>query len=151
MAASPLETLVEFYVYSRGAIERITPHEAPHVIISITTTAEETARLPICPFTAGVLRLCFADADRVSSAVPQAALFSEGHAAQIWSFVTAHAGAIERIIVHCDAGLSRSPAVAAAIAKALGEDDSEFFRRYRPNAHVYRMLLENALGVPTSG
>lgn len=33
---------------------------------------------------------------------------------------------VSQIIVHCDAGYSRSPAVAAALAKALGESDEEF-------------------------
>lgn len=53
----------------------------------------------------------------------------------------AHGGAIERIILHCDAGVSRSPGVAAALSKSLLGDDAEFFRRYRPNMRVYRTLL----------
>ena len=50
---------------------------------------------------------------------------------------------IEQIIVHCDAGYSRSPAVAAAIAKATGESDEMYFSggEYCPNRHVYRTLL----------
>lgn len=50
---------------------------------------------------------------------------------------------IQQIIVHCDAGYSRSPAVAAAIAKAFGIDDEEYFSggRYCPNRHVYRTML----------
>lgn len=50
---------------------------------------------------------------------------------------------IQQIIVHCDAGYSRSPAVAAAIAKAFGVDDEEYFSggRYCPNRHVYRTML----------
>lgn len=41
------------------------------------------------------------------------------------------------------AGYSRSPAVAAAIAKAFGVDDEEYFSggRYCPNRHVYRTML----------
>jgi predicted protein tyrosine phosphatase len=47
--------------------------------------------------------------------------------------------------VHCDAGVSRSPAVAAALARVLKGDDAEYFAgRYRPNTRVYRMLLEHA-------
>lgn len=50
---------------------------------------------------------------------------------------------IQQIIVHCDAGYSRSPAIAAAIAKAFGMDDEEYFSggRYCPNRHVYRTML----------
>jgi predicted protein tyrosine phosphatase len=53
-----------------------------------------------------------------------------------------HSAEFENFIVHCDAGHSRSPAVAAAISKAFGEDDSMYFKRYRPNMRVYRNLLD---------
>ena len=50
---------------------------------------------------------------------------------------------VEQIIVHCDAGYSRSPAVAAALAKALGMSDEVYFSsgQYCPNRHVYRMMM----------
>lgn len=50
---------------------------------------------------------------------------------------------VSQIIVHCDAGYSRSPAVAAVLAKALGESDEEFFGHdYCINNHVYTTLLK---------
>jgi protein-tyrosine phosphatase len=59
--------------------------------------------------------------------------------------VLEHRAEIERIIVHCDAGVSRSAAVGAALARAFSGDDAEFFAgRYRPNVRVYRTLLETA-------
>jgi predicted protein tyrosine phosphatase len=50
---------------------------------------------------------------------------------------------VEQIIVHCDAGYSRSPAVAAALAKALDMSDEVYFSsgQYCPNRHVYRMMM----------
>lgn len=46
-------------------------------------------------------------------------------------------------VVDCDAGYSRSPAVAAALAKALRESDEEFFGHdYCINNHVYTTLLK---------
>lgn len=63
-------------------------------------------------------------------------------AEKIWTFVDAHCANIEAIVVHCDAGASRSAAVAAALAKVLSGDDRDFSRgRYEPNARVYEMLL----------
>jgi predicted protein tyrosine phosphatase len=55
---------------------------------------------------------------------------------------------IECLMVHCDAGLSRSPAVAAAIAKIfIGEDeDKPYFQRYYPNYLVYKLILEAHFG-----
>lgn len=48
------------------------------------------------------------------------------------------------IIVHCDAGISRSAGVAAAILKYYNGDDSPIFdsRWYNPNRWCYRKVLE---------
>jgi len=130
---------VEFLVYSRRAIEALAAHDVPHVVISITTTADDQARLPSSERCVGVLRLAFADIERPLAG---AVLFGAEHARAICEFIGAHRRAIKRVVVHCDAGFSRSPAVAAALAKCLGEDDAEFFRRYQPNMHVYQTLLD---------
>lgn len=136
------ELHVDIFVYSRGAVERVSPQEVPHVIISITTSEDDRARLPASPLCRAVLRLAFADADAATSAIPEAALFSRAHARAIWDLVEAHRPHIERIVVHCDAGMCRSPAVAAAIAKVMDGDDAPYFQRYRPNMRVYRTMLE---------
>lgn len=129
---------MEFFVYSRGAVERMAPHDVPHVIISITTTADDAARLAPAAMCRGVLRLSFPDAD-LAAGYPD--VFDADDANAICDFVQLHREQIARIVVHCDAGVSRSPGVAAALAVCLGQDDAEFFRRYRPNMHVYRTLL----------
>lgn len=53
---------------------------------------------------------------------------------------------VDQIVVHCDAGYSRSPAVAAALALALngrGADDEFFVKgNYCPNMHVYNTMLK---------
>ena len=134
---------MNIFVYSRGAVEAVEPHEVPHAIISITSSPDDVARLKTNHLCRGILRLSFLDADVPSDQALEAQLFSRVHAAQIWEFVRKHRPEVERLVVHCDAGISRSPGVAAAIAKALTGDDTEFFgRRYRPNMRVYRTLLE---------
>src|SRR6185437_7480088 len=142
-AARPrLGRAMQFYVYSRLAIGMVRPHEVPHVIISITSGPEDVARLPASATCQGILRLCFADAEESSALVDEAQLFTEAQAAAIWRFVLEHREAVERVVVHCDAGFSRSPAVAAALARVMNGDDAEYFAgRYRPNMRVYRMLL----------
>src|SRR5262249_4949755 len=67
---------------------------------------------------------------------------SRVHARAVWGFIEDHLPRIERFIVHCDAGMCRSPAVAAAVAKVLLGDDAAYFRRYRPNMRGYRIMLE---------
>lgn len=132
---------MKLVVHSRPAIERALPPEEPHVVISITTTEDDVANLPDAPSRLGVLRLSFPDAD-AAVAVSEERLFSEAHADRIWDFFDAHRDAIECVVLHCDAGLSRSPGVAAAIARVELGDDAHFFRRYHPNMRVYRTLLE---------
>jgi len=135
---------MDLFVYSRRALEAVQPHEVPHVIISITSGPEDVARLRRNDQCQGVLRLWFPDADTASEEFPEAILFSPDHAREIWDFVLRHRE-VDRIVVHCDAGVSRSPAVAAALARILKDDDAEYFAgRYRPNTRVYRMLLEYA-------
>jgi predicted protein tyrosine phosphatase len=103
---------MEFFVYSRSAIERVPPHEVAHIIISITTTPDDVARLPHAPTCVAVHRAAFADADSLVEG-GEAILFSEEHATALRQFVLEHWSRIERVVLHCDAGLSRSPAVAA--------------------------------------
>jgi predicted protein tyrosine phosphatase len=136
-----------FWVYSRYLIEATEAHDVSHVIISITTNSSDQAKLRVNELTAGVLRLSFYDFDaavHVNSdtieGIDEDMLFSDAQAKQIAEFVFDHRD-VERFIVHCDAGRSRSPGVAAAVCKIITGDDKEFFDRYKPNMRVYRKTL----------
>jgi predicted protein tyrosine phosphatase len=50
---------------------------------------------------------------------------------------------VDIMIVHCEAGISRSSATAAACSVILGQSDAEYFgnARYNPNMKVYRSIL----------
>ena len=47
---------------------------------------------------------------------------------------------IKVLIIHCAAGVSRSPAVAAAISKYLFGNDGDFFETQLPNKYVYDIM-----------
>lgn len=124
-------------------------HERPTVIISISdpnmiyTSAPFTSK--ISNITA-ILPLSFADADRPGLDVygrdaDVSDLMSDEDANRVVTFVNLHKDA--DLIVHCDAGISRSAGVAAAIMKAVNGDDSPIFDngRYRPNMWCYRKVL----------
>jgi predicted protein tyrosine phosphatase len=53
------------------------------------------------------------------------------------------------LIVQCEAGVSRSAGVAAAILKALTGDDSQVFSnpRYVPNRKCYRLVLNAIMNI----
>lgn len=70
--------------------------------------------------------------------------FDKDIAAQILRFIDIWKSHVDCILVHCDAGISRSAAVCAALKRYLGEDDWDIFRdpRYDPNALVYHTMME---------
>jgi predicted protein tyrosine phosphatase len=159
---------MEFTVYSRPQIEAIKPHtDVEHVIISIRTPGDTSeVKLPLAgPKTLGVLHLSFYDNakeapqppiplrdlgvtrqeyDAAFLGLPLGTFFDEKMGLEIVLFVRQHHAKAKRIIVHCDDGLSRSPAVVAALAKMLGQDDSRYHQDYNPNQRVYRLILGSA-------
>lgn len=146
---------VDFCVYSRQMVELIKPYETEHLIISIRTPGDpKLARLPLNKHTRGVHHLQFhdiiaasqEDEDRVERE-GQYILFNDSMARDVLLFVHAHISdttrpPIETLIVHCDAGVSRSAGVAAGLCKSIfAMDDTWAFKRYHPNRRVYRCIL----------
>jgi len=135
----------DFVVYSRQAIEASNGQRTmPHIIVSISTPEAPPADFITNENTLGVLRMWFYDLDRVIEGYNdhlEPGMFQPSQAKEILDFVNAHPSA-ERFIVHCDAGMSRSPAVAAALSKILVGEDDGFFKQYHPNMRVYRTILE---------
>ena len=110
-----------------------------HIMISISTPGDK-ASLPQNPRRRDTLALEFYD---LSSPLEGYQIFTEDMAQEIWDFVSIWWPGHERLllIIHCDAGLSRSPAIAAAISKRYTGDDSHYFKRYLPNSLVYRIMM----------
>jgi predicted protein tyrosine phosphatase len=130
--------------YSREAIEATKPHiEAQHLIISISSGHKApSVRLPICKTTVAVLPLVFSDlidADARNA-------FTKEQAKDVWDFLDRYDGQYNRILIHCDAGLSRSPAMAFAINEVVLGRKTDFGRAaHKPNPLVYRLMLEEGL------
>jgi protein tyrosine phosphatase len=55
---------------------------------------------------------------------------------------------VNKIVVHCGAGISRSAGVAGALGKWLNNDDSFIFNnpKFCPNKTCYRLVLNEAMG-----
>lgn len=73
--------------------------------------------------------------------------FSKDQARQVLEFVDKNWDNIDCLMVHCEAGVSRSAAIAAAIEliKFGRGADNHYFNEsthYVPNTYVYRMMLE---------
>lgn len=146
---------MDFVVTSRKSIAM---YDCPktHAIISIGSPGDEPGvEIPASEQCRGILRLFFHDAEdkeddwgmkflRMYKIEP--VLFNESMASRIKDFFNEHKD-VEVMIVHCEMGMCRSPAVAAALSKATAGDDGKFFQRYTPNMLVYRTLL-SVLQVP---
>ena len=128
------------------------PHKTDSAIISISTPNVDYCGLEIEPTdenrVVAILSLEFMDADYpgdndvYGNPTTVDDLMNDSEAKRVVAFVEHYKD--KRILVHCDAGISRSSAVAAAILKHYtGNDDMIFDSRwYNPNRWVYRKVLE---------
>jgi predicted protein tyrosine phosphatase len=87
------------------------------------------------------LKVNFADVDRGDRGC-----ITDEQANQIANYVFEICKIADRIIINCEAGVSRSAGVGAALMKFFIGDDGEVFNspRFRPNMTCYRKVL-NAL------
>jgi predicted protein tyrosine phosphatase len=114
----------KFVVLSREDAQRYEPRER-EICISIADPDAEPARVS-SRFSA-VLRLHFTDITEQGE--PSDILFSEEHARAIREFVDAWPDAT-RIVVHCQAGVSRSPGVALGLCDIRGWATAELERSH---------------------
>jgi predicted protein tyrosine phosphatase len=99
----------------------------------------------------GLLRLDFWDISKPSHRQIQAndlKLFSIDQANEVISFIDENWDNVEELLVHCEAGVCRSPAIAAAIChiKYGSGAEKHFFKEYSPNRWVYRRILDRFYG-----
>lgn len=136
----------DIQVRSKGKAADFYLEDAPWACISIVSPGDDWPQL-VHDNRLEVLRLQFKDVDKVREQDKGRikGLFNDVHADKIWKFVESVKDRIDTLLVHCEAGLSRSPGVAAAIAHVYlcKEAEQSFFDNYTPNRHVYRTLLEH--------
>lgn len=113
-----------FLVLSREDAERYQPRER-EICVSIADPDAEPAH--VSDGFAAVLRLHFTDI--IERGEPADVLFSEDHATAIREFIDAWPDAT-RIVVHCNAGVSRSPGVALGLCDIRGWATAELERSY---------------------
>ena len=131
---------MKFLVFSEREILNYNTLEK-HIVISITGSKYKHPELPPVNSRIDTLQLQFYDID---TPIDNYNPLSKKQAETIWSFFNRHKDNVTIVICQCEAGISRSAGVAAGLAKAVGQDDSEFFRNYLPNRLVYRLILEEA-------
>jgi predicted protein tyrosine phosphatase len=131
---------MKFLVLGRADIMTRTL-DVPYIVVSVTDCEAPKAKIAESPQCLDILRLKFHDAD-----VPQSdwVLISEQDARNIVAFIRQHLNTVQAVVCQCEAGMSRSAGIAAALSRWLQDDDTVFFQRYLPNRYVYRRVLEAA-------
>jgi len=141
---------IEIVVCSREQLAKLRyPKSNPVLIVSIT---DAIAKFPPIPSTIPqytLRRLAFDDIeanidwfnDRKYTA------FTPKLAETVATFIINRPINIKTIIFQCEAGISRSAAMAAATARYLGLDDMKYFKTpYLPNRLVYQLMVEQLRG-----
>ena len=142
---------MDFLVLSRTLAEAFTT-DVPYAVISFNTPSYTTlegeykpwseVNIPDSPNLRGILRRTFFDVSVDSEEYPA---MTEEDAKAVAEFVLEHKDHVKLFVVHCQAGLCRSPGAAAAISKWIQGDDEFFYKNYRPNSLVYRKVYDQLL------
>lgn len=127
----------EIRIMSRNEAKQYSAHKniPDSVIISIYSTGDIPCRFFANEHIKAVGKWCFDDlANEQGISIEQAK--------QIADFVKRHKD-IHTMVVHCDAGISRSAGIAAAIAAWAFGNDSQIFDdpQYIPNMRCYRFMV----------
>ena len=138
--------MLKFIVTDRKTIEAGLLVRSSYIVISIRDSAKRRVKVRKQAGLRDLLYLAFDDAEPTDQMASPAAitLMTPRQARKIWEFVDKYRESIGAVVVHCEQGMSRSPAVVAALCKAMGGDDRRFWREYQPNRYVYRLVLEAA-------
>ena len=60
----------------------------------------------------------------------------------LWTSKVGWSG-LRGVLQHCEQGMSRSRAIAAALCKRMGGDNRKLMEKYQPNMYVYALVLED--------
>ena len=134
---------MDVFVTDHSSIERGYLVRSSFAVISIRDPGVAKARIPQSAGLRAVLHLAFSDSEPVDGLQlpPEIVMPTEEHARQIWRFVDQHKETVGAFVVHCHQGMSRSPAVAAAVAGYLGTTDDRFWKEHHPNQYLYDLML----------
>ncbi len=132
--------------------------DVPWAAISITTYKDDWPKLNGTK-RLGLLQLWFADVELEYYSLADEILFKPEHAKQIYDFVKSmhEKNDVELLLVHCEAGYSRSPAIACVLEQAfLGLESKLFpakyfnsfeggYLKYEPNKLVHKIMIQEGI------
>lgn len=136
---------MKFEVMSREKARKMSfnPNIDDCIIISITDAIAPPNHFAHNPHIKDVLHLKFDDCD-----FGEVDCIQKSDGIKIIDFVNRHLNDVEKIVVHCEAGVSRSAGVCAALMLIINGTDTPIFDSYQycPNMSCYRTVLETYYG-----
>ena len=135
---------MQLLVHDRRSNERGIVVRTAYVLISIRDPDKSPVRPRRPAGLLDVLFLAFHDAEPIEGLRLPAGvrLMQPLDAVRIWQFARQYRDRIGTIVCHCEQGMSRSPAVALALAEALGGDGGRLLDESQPNRYVYELLRD---------
>jgi predicted protein tyrosine phosphatase len=125
---------------SRADLEAEEPFDCPVAVISVRNPGGPPVEIPASAWLRAVLRLEFADVDDPS----RGPAMTDEQARRILDFAREQVAAGVQVVCQCEAGVSRSAGIAAALSRIHFGHDGAFHRTHRPNPWVRRRLLRVA-------
>ena len=131
--------------YSRRDVERGISFRGSYALISIRDPGSPAVRIPRQSGLVDALELQFHDAEPTSSMTLPSGIemITEEQGMAIAEFVRRLHTEVDGFAVHCEQGMSRSPAVAVAIARHLKQSDEAFWQEHQPNRYVLELVEES--------
>lgn len=113
------------------------------IIVSITDVDSQFNRFNDNPHIKGICHIKFDDVD-----FGEENCISNEDGQSIIAFVNKYINSVDKIIVHCEAGVSRSAGVCAALMQIINGSDMEIFDnpKFCPNMSCYRTIMETYYG-----
>ena len=131
---------MNFLILSRNRAKEFSCRKQayPYIIISITDVGAERVGFRKNVFLKDVLRVSFEDVD-----TDGVHAITDDDARKIVRFVNKWKKQVELIVIHCEAGMSRSAGVCAALMLWINGSDEFIFGNpfYKPNMKCYRTVL----------
>lgn len=133
--------LKNFLILSRKQLKEYEwDKQKKYGIISISKPGEELLWLRLEDYIFGIIKLGFYDVEKTFDI--EIFAMQEEDAEAVVDFCNMVLPSVDILIVQCDAGISRSAGVGAAISKYYFGVDQWVFNTKRPNMHCYTIILK---------
>lgn len=131
-------------IASRSEIQSGIRMSRPYLLISIYDSKKELVYLPPTTMRLHWMGMSFDDAEPISGFMPTnpPKYMNQYHANEVWAFLRKHWGKCDQLVIQCEQGVSRSPAIGAAIARCLNLPAERFWQEFQPNKYVYDLVME---------